>query len=143
MLITSFNQVLIVTVLGKQVRAVLGGPQLLLLLIILLAAFLTVSLCTKLRVEGRREELALLSMVGWERRFVLLRILWDSCWPALLSGEVGVLLAIGGTALVATLPPLLTLAGLLLCGPLLGVLLASLATLGPAWQEMKRVFIWK
>jgi len=143
MLITSFNQVLIVTVLGKQVRAVLGGPQLLLLLIILLAAFLTVTLCTKLRVEGRREELSLLSMVGWERRFVLLRILWDSCWPALLSGEVGVLLAIGGTALVATLPPLLTLAGLLLCGPLLGILLVSLATLGPAWQEMKRVFIWK
>jgi len=143
MLITSFNQVLIVTVLGKQVRAVLGGPQLLLLLIILLAAFLTVTLCTKLRVEGRREELSLLSIVGWERRFVLLRILWDSCWPGLLSGEVGVLLAIGGTALVATLPPLLTLAGLLLCGPLLGVLLVSLATLGPAWQEMKRVFIWK
>jgi hypothetical protein len=143
MLVASFNQVLVVTVLGNQVREALEVPQLLLLLLILMAALLTVALCVTLLLQGRREEILLLSMVGWERRSVLLRIMWDCWWPALLSGEAGGLLALGVTMLGGELPPLFIIVGLLLCAPLAGVVLVSLAAIGPAWQETKRVFLWK
>ncbi|HEV7235242.1 MAG TPA: hypothetical protein VGN15_03610, partial [Ktedonobacteraceae bacterium] len=92
LLVTDFNQVLVLTVLGSQVRAALETSQLALLLLILLASLLTVALCTILLVRGKREEVALLAMVGWERRAVLLRLLWSSWGLALLSGEIGVLL---------------------------------------------------
>lgn len=142
-LVTSFNQVLVVTVLGKQVREALEAPQLLLLLLLLGAALLTVSLCATLMLRGRRDEISLLSMVGWERRVVLLRLMWDCWWPALLSGEVGGLLVLGATTLGGELPPLVTIAGLLACTPITGLLLVSLAAIGPAWQETRRVFLWR
>ena len=140
---SSFDQALIVTVLGNQVRAALAGPQFLLLLVVLAAALLTVGICARLQLQGRREELHLLSMVGWERRAVFLRVMWDSWLPALFSGGLGALLAISITESTVAAPALLTMLGLLVCGPLIGLLLVSLAAAGPAWRETGRVFLWK
>ncbi len=140
MLVTSFNQGLIVTLLGRQVHEAVEGAQLLLLVILLSAALLAVGLCSRLLLQGRREELQLLSMVGWERRTVMLRILRDACTPALVAGEIGILLAIVVAMLAAASPSLLTMLALLICGPLLGMLLAELAMMGVAWQETGRVF---
>ncbi len=140
LLVTDFNQVLIVTILGKQVREALEGPQLALLLVVVVAALLTVGLCTALLLRGRRFEFSLLAMVGWERRFVLLRILWASWWPALVSGEVGALLALFVIALTAALPSWWLILVLIVCGPLGGVVLVSMVTIGLAWQETGRVF---
>jgi hypothetical protein len=143
LLVASFNQVLVVTVLGNQVREALEVPQLALLFLILLAALLTVGLCTVLLLRGRRQEISLLAMLGWERRAVLLHVMRDSWRSALVSGEVGALLALGVTIAGEAMPPLMIVLGLLLCGPLLGVALVSLVTLGPAWQETERVFVWR
>ena len=140
---SNFDRALIVTVLGKQVREALEGPQLLLLVVVLAAALLTVGICARLQLQGRREELSLLSMVGWERRAVFLRVMWDSWLAALLSGELGALLAMGITMSTVSSPSLLTMLELLLCGPLVGLLLVSLAAVGPAWRETERVFVWK
>lgn len=139
-LISGFNHELVITVLGRQVREVLEVPQIAFLLFIVLAALLTVELCTMLLLRGRRTELALLAMVGWERRAVLLRLMWDSWRTALLSGEAGTLLAVVVTSLSGVAPAPFMLITLLVGGPLIGVLLVSLATIGPAWQETKRVF---
>ena len=139
----SFNSELVITILGRQVREALEGPQLALLLIIVGAALLTVALCTRLLLIGRREELRLLSLVGWERRAALLLIMRDSWWPALLSGVAGMLMALGLAVLITTLPPLLVVLALLSGGPLIGVLLVSLATIGIAWQETGKVYIWR
>ncbi len=143
LLITNFNQVLVVTILGKQVREALEGPQLALLLVVVTAALLTVGLCTSLLLRGRRSEFSLLAMVGWERKFVLLRILWAGWWPALLSGEVGVLLALVAIVITSTVPVWWTIIALMLCGPFVGLVLVSLVTIGMAWQETERVFTWK
>ncbi len=144
LLMSSFDQALIVTILGRQVRSVLEGPQLLLLAVITGAALLTVGLCSTLFLRGRREELRLLSLIGWERRDVLVRVMRDCCSPALLSGGLGVLVAIGVAALIASmLPSSLILCCLLICGPVLGVSLAGLATIGIAWQETGRVYRWR
>jgi len=140
---SSFDQALTVTVLGNQVRATLAGPQFLLLVVVLAAALLTVGICARLQLQGRREELRLLSMVGWERRAVFLRVMWDSWLPALLSGGLGALLAISITASTVSVPTLLIMLELLVCGPLIGLLLVSLAAAGPAWRETGRVFLWK
>jgi hypothetical protein len=140
---SSFDQALIVTVLGNQVRAALAGPQFLLLLIVLAAALLTVGICARLQLQGRREELRLLSMVGWERRAAFLRVMWDSWLPALFSGGLGALLAISITASTVSVPALLVMLELLVCGPLIGLLLVSLAAAGPAWRETGRVFLWQ
>lgn len=140
---SSFDQALIVTVLGKQVRAALAGPQFLLLVVVLAAALLTVGICARLQLQGRREELRLLSMVGWERRVAFLRVMWDSWLPALLSGGLGALLAVSITASTVSVPALLTMLELLVCGPLIGLLLVSLAAAGPAWRETERIFLWK
>ncbi|MGI9061834.1 MAG: FtsX-like permease family protein [Ktedonobacteraceae bacterium] len=143
LLVTGFNQVLVLTVLGSQVRAALETSQLALLLLILLASLLTVALCTILLVRGKREEVALLAMVGWERRAVLLRLLWSSWGLALLSGGIGVLLALGLVSISGVLPSVPISLALLLGGPLAGVVLVSLAALGPAWHETQKVFVWK
>ena len=143
LLITSFNQVLVVTVLGNQVREALEVPQLALLFLVLLAALLTVGLCAMLLLRGRRQELSLLAMLGWGRRAVLLRVLCDSWWSALVRGEAGALLDLGVTIAGGAVPPVMIVVGLLVCGPLLGVALVSLVTLGPAWQETKKVFVWR
>jgi len=140
---SSFDQALVVTVLGKQVRAALAGPQFLLLVVVLAAALLTVGICARLQLQGRREELRLLSMVGWEQRAVFLRVMWDSWLPALLSGGLGALLATSITAFTVSVPALLIMLELLVCGPLIGLLLVSLAAAGPAWRETGRVFLWK
>jgi hypothetical protein len=142
-LTNSFNRELVVTVLGRQVHTALEGPQLLLLLIFVSASLLTVCLCSKLLLQGRREELRLLAMVGWERRAVMLRIMWDYCSPALVSGEIGVLLAIAVAMLAAAFPTMFMALGLLVCGPLSGALLAGLATIGIAWQETGGVYRWR
>ena len=139
-LISGFNHELVITVLGKQVREVLEAPQIAFLLFIVLAALLTVELSTMLLLRGRRAELALLAVVGWECRSVLLRLMWDSWRTALLSGEAGTLLAVVVISLSGVAPTPFMVIALLVGGPLIGVLLVSLATIGPAWQETKRVF---
>jgi len=140
---TGFNSELVVTVLGRQVSEALEGPQLALLLVIVGAALLTVALCTRLLLLGRREELRLLSMVGWQRRDTLLRIMRDGWWSALLSGAAGMLLALGLAILITALPSLLVVLALLLCGPLIGILLVSMATIGIARQETGRAYAWR
>ena len=85
----------------------------------------------------------MLAMLGWERRAVLLRVMRDSWWPGLVSAKVGALMALGVTIVGEAMPPVMLILGLLVCGPLLGVALVSLVTLGPAWQETKRVFVWR
>ncbi len=141
--INGYNQELVVTVLGRQVHAALEGSQLLLLLTFVGASLLTVGLCSKLLLHGRREELQLLVMVGWERRAVMLRIMRDYCSPALVSGAIGVLLAIAVAMLVDAFPTMFAALGLLICGPLFGAFLTGIATTGIAWQETGRVYRWK
>ena len=141
LVVTSFNQVLMVTVLGKQVREALETSQIALLVCIVLAALMTVILCTILLLRGRREEIALLAMVGWERRDVVRRLLWSSWIPALISGEIGVLLALGVLSVGGLFPGAWSISGLLLGGPLIGVVLVSLAALGPLWYETQKVFV--
>ncbi len=143
MLINDFNQELVVTVLGRQVHSALESSQLALLLIFLSASLLTAGLCSKLSLLGMREELQLLAMVGWERRSVILRIMWDNCSPALVSGGIGVLLAIAVAMLAATFPTMFMALGLLVCGPLLGALLTGVAIIGNVWQETGKVFRWR
>ena len=143
LLMTNFNQVLVVTVLGNQVRAALETSQVSLFLLILAAALLTVALCTTLLVRRRREEIVLLSLVGWEHRKVFLRLLWSSWRPALMSGEVGVLLALGMVSVGGAMPSIEISLSALLIGPLVGVVLTSVAALGPVWYETKRVFAWR
>ena len=139
-----FKQTLVVTILGKQVQSVLAGPQLLLGAVIVSAALLTVGFCSTLLLRGRREELQLLARIGWERQHVLLRVMRDYCLPATVSGAIGALLATGLAVMVASASPsLLLVLALLLCSPVLGVLLAGIATLGIAWQEIGRVFSWR
>ncbi len=140
---SSFNSELVVTILGRQVHEALEGPQLALLLVIVAAALLTVALCTRLLLIGRREELRLLSMVGWERRATLSHIMRDNWRPALLSGSAGILLALGLAIPITAFPPLLIVLALLSGGPLLGLLLVNIATIGIAWQETGRVYTWR
>ena len=139
LMITHLNQVLVVTILGDQVRAALEGPQLLLIGVVLLTALLTVGLCTTLLLRGRRQEIALLAMVGWERRSVLLRVLRDVGWSAVLSGEVGALLAL----IVMAFPPVWLMISVVIGGPLFGVLLVGIVTTSIAWRELKRVATWR
>ena len=142
-LISSFNQELVVTVLGRQVHSVLESSQLLLLLIFVNASLLTVGLCTKLLLQRRREELQLLALVGWERRAVMLRVMWGYCSRSLVYGAIGVLLAVAAAILTAAFPSILLMLVLLVCGPLLGASLAGLATISIAWQEIGRVYRWQ
>jgi len=143
LMIIHLNQVLVVTILGDQVRAALEGPQLLLIGVVLLTALLTVGLCTTLLLRGRRQEIALLAMVGWERRSVLLRVLRDVEWSAVLSGEVGALLALIVMALNSAFPPAWLMISVVIGGPLFGVLLVGLVTTYIAWGELKRVATWR
>ena len=143
LLVTDFNQVLVVTVLGNQVRTALEASQLSLLLLILATALLTVALYTTLLVRGRREEIVLLSLIGWEHRTVFLRLLWSRWRPALVSGEVGVLLALGMDSIGGAMPSIWVSLSALLVGPLMGMLLTTMAALGPVWYETKRVFAWQ
>ncbi len=140
-MVSGLNRELVVTVLGDQVRVALEGPQLLLILLVLLTALLTVGLCTSLLLRGRREEFALLSKVGWDRRHVLLRLLRESWWMAALSGEAGVLLALGVIEIAGSLPPLWVVSSVLLGGPMLGMLLASLVIYMLARRELKSIYL--
>jgi hypothetical protein len=141
LMVSGFNRELVVTMLGDQVRIALEGPQLLLIVLVLLMALLTVGLCTSLLLGGRREELALLAKVGWERRHVLLRLLRESWWMAALSSVAGVLLALGVIGIAGPLPPLWVVVGVLLGGPTLGMALASLVVYTLARQELKSVYL--
>ena len=143
LLVTSFNQILVVTVLGNQVRTALEASQLFLLALMLIAALLTVALCTLLLIRGKRDEIILLNLLGWERRAVLLRLLWSSWRPALISGEIAVILALGMVTIVGALPSVWVSLSTLFVGPLMGVLLTTVAALGPIWFETKRVFVWR
>ncbi len=143
LLINGYNQELVVTVLGRQVHTALEGSQLLLLLTFVSASELTVGLCSKLLLHGRRGELQLLEMIGWERRAVMLRIMWDYCSPALVSGAIGVLLAIAVALPAGAFPSLVVAVALLMGGSLLGAFLTGIATAGIAWQETGRVYRWR
>ena len=139
-MVSGLNRELVVTVLGEQVRVALAGPQLLLLLLVLLTALLTVGLCTSLLLRGRRQELALLAKVGWERRHVLLRLLRESWRMAALSGMGGALLALGVIGFAGSLPSLWVIGSVIAGGPLLGMTLASLVVYTLAQQELKNVY---
>jgi hypothetical protein len=141
--INGYNQELVVTVLGRQVHTALEGSQLLLLLTFVSASELTVGLCSKLLLYGRRGELRLLEMIGWERRAVMLRIMWDYCSPALVSGAIGVLLSIAVALSAGAFPSLVVAVALLIGGSLLGAFLTGIATAGIAWQETGRVYRWR
>jgi cell division protein FtsX len=143
-MVSALNRELVVTVLGDQVRVVLQGPQFLLLLLVLLTALLAVGLCTDLLLRGRRQELVLLAMVGWERRHVMLRLLREYWWMAALSGMVGALLALGVIQLASSSPSSSSLwvAGSVIAGgPLLAMALASLVVYTLARQELKSVYL--
>ena len=141
LMVSGLNRELVVTVLGEQVRMALQGPQLLLLLLVLLTALLTVGLCTNLLLRGRRQELMLLAKVGWERRHVLLRLLKESWWMAALSGMGGALLALGVIGIAGSLPSLWVVGSVIAGGPLLGMALASLVVYTLAQQELKSVYL--
>jgi len=118
----------------------LEGSQLLLILLVLLTALLTVGLCTSLLLRVRRRELVLLANVGWERRHVLLHLLRDSWWTAALSGAMGALLALVILAIAVTLPPLWAVGGVLVGGPVLGLLLDGLVIYALGRQALKSVY---
>ena len=82
-------------------------------------------------------------MVGWERRSVLLRVLRDVGWSAVLSGEVGALLALIVMALTSAFPPAWLMISVVIGGPLFGVLLVGIVTTSIAWRELKRVATWR
>jgi len=140
-MVSGLNRELVVTVLGDQVRVALEGPQILLILLVLLTALLTVGLCTSLSLRGRRDELALLAKVGWERRHVLLRLLRESWWMAALSGVAGSLLALGVIEIAGSLPPAWVIVSVLLSGPMLGMAQASLVVYTLARQELKSIYL--
>ena len=141
LMVSGLNRVLVVTVLGEQVRVALQGPQFLLLLLVLLTALLAVGLCTSLLLRGRRQELALLAKVGWERRHVLLRLQRESWWMAALSGLAGALLALGVIEVAGSLPSFWVVGSVIAGGPLLGMTLASLVVYTLAQQELKSVYL--
>lgn len=132
---------LVVTVLGEQVSVALQGPQFWLLLLVLLTALLVVGLCTSLLLRGRRQELALLAKLGWERRHVLLRLLRESWWMAALSGMAGAVLALGVIGLSGPVSSLWAIGGVIAGGPLLGIVLASLVVYTLARHELKSVYL--
>ena len=140
-MVSGLNRELVVTVLGDQVRVALEGAQFLFLLLVLLTALLTVGLCTSLLLRERRQELALLARVGWERRHVLLRLLKESWWMAALSGMGGVLLALGVIEFAGSLPTFWMVGSVIAGGPLLGVALVSLVVYTLARQELKSVYL--
>ena len=141
LMVSGLNRELVVTVLGNQVRVALAGAQVLLVVLVVLTALLTVALCTSLLLRGRRDELALLAKVGWERRHVLLRLLGESWRTGALSGAAGALLALGVIIMAGLLPPLLVVGSVLAGGPLLGVLLASLVVYMLARRELSGVYL--
>src|SRR5205823_4440512 len=113
----------------------LEAPQLALLLLILTSACLTVGLCATLILRGRRDEISLLAQLGWQQRDVLFRLMREHWRIALLSGEIAVVCASGIVYLGGALPSPGSIVSLFLCGPLAGLLLVNVATLGPSWQE--------
>ncbi len=144
LMVNGLNRELEVTLLGEQVHVALQGPQFLLLLLVLLTALLAVGLCTDLLLRGRRQELALLAKVGWERRHVMQRLLKESWSMAALSGIAGALLALAVVAFAGSSPslPSLWAAGSVMAGgPLLGVALASLVVYTLARQELKSIYL--
>lgn len=140
-MVSGLNRELVVTVLGEQVSVALQGSQCLLLLLVLLTALLAIGLCTSLLLRGRRQELALLAKIGWERQHVLRRLLKESWWMAALSGMAGAVLALGAIGLSGSLPPLWAAGSVIAGGPLLGVALASLIVYTLARQELKSVYL--
>jgi len=140
-MVSGLNRELVVTVLGNQVRVALAGAQVLLVALVVLTALLTVALCTSLLLRGRRDELALLAKVGWERRHVLLRLLKEGWRTGALSGTAGALLALGVIVMTGSLPPLLVVGSALAGGPLLGVMLASLVVYTLARRELSDVYL--
>ncbi|MGH2494808.1 MAG: hypothetical protein ACRDIV_08895 [Ktedonobacteraceae bacterium] len=141
LMVSGLNRELVVTVLGNQVRVALEGAQVLLVVLVLITALLTVGLCTSLLLRGRRDELALLAKVGWEQRHVLLRLLREGWRTGALSGVIGALLALGVIAVAGSLPPLWAMGSVLVGGPLVGVLLASLVVYTLARRELSSVYL--
>lgn len=142
---TNFAHTLIITVLGKQVQAALDTPQLYLTGLMICVALFTVGLCMTLLLRGRRAEWRLLAILGWERRMVMLRILHESWRYALISGEVGAVLALlavlftSNTVSFSFLP----VGMVLVWGPLAGIVIVSIALLWPTYREIERAFRWK
>jgi putative ABC transport system permease protein len=71
----------------------------------LLAAFLIASLLTLSSVTKRIRELGTLKALGWSQRLVVRQVTGESLVQGLLGGAIGVVLGIGGAALIAALAP--------------------------------------
>ena len=149
LLVTAFHRELIVTVLGNQVGASLEAPQVLLALLLLITALMTIGLCVILLLHGRREEIALLAQVGWEKRDALLRMLREMALASALSGEIGVALALMLAGFAGALPSsnnfvaIASTAFALLGGPLVGLLLTCPLTAVLSWRELERRSLWR
>jgi ABC-type antimicrobial peptide transport system permease subunit len=73
----------------------------------LLAAFLFASMLTLSSVTKRVRELGTLKALGWSQRVVVRQVTGESLAQGLLGGALGVLLGLGGAALVSIFAPTL------------------------------------
>lgn len=71
----------------------------------LLAAFLIASLLTLSSVTKRIRELGTLKALGWSQRLVVRQVTGESLLQGLLGGALGVVLGIGGAALITAFAP--------------------------------------
>jgi ABC-type antimicrobial peptide transport system permease subunit len=73
----------------------------------LLSAFLIASLLTLASVTKRVRELGTLKALGWSQRLVVRQVTGESLLQGLLGGALGILLGIGGAALIGVFAPTL------------------------------------
>ena len=71
----------------------------------LLAAFLIASLLTLSSVTKRIRELGTLKALGWSQRLVVRQVTGESLVQGLLGGAIGVVLGIGGAAVISAVAP--------------------------------------
>ena len=71
----------------------------------LLAAFLIAILLTLASIAKRVRELGTLKALGWSRRLVVRQVTGESLFQGALGGLLGIVLGVGGAALVAAFAP--------------------------------------
>jgi ABC-type antimicrobial peptide transport system permease subunit len=74
----------------------------------LLAAFLIAGLLTLASVTKRVRELGTLKALGWPQRLVVRQVTGESLMQGALGGVLGVVLGVGGAALISAVSPTLT-----------------------------------